>query len=230
MTGDEAIVTTIAARASAIADRAARRKYLDQECEADEALRRRVEDVLHECDREHEFATMEPGSHQPTPRDTAKATDAEQTGEVASADDATANVSSPHERSTIPERAWSGASTEKNSWIGKVIGGRYTLVELIGEGDMGAVYRAEQTQPVRRQVALKLIRSGMDSRLVVVRFEAERQALALMDHPGIARVFDGGEPAFLRDGTGERSADHQILRLQTALGRCSVGTVCRSVH
>ena len=57
---------------------------------------------------------------------------------------------------------------------------------------MGTVYRAEQTEPVRRQVALKLIRLGMDSRAVLARFDAERQALALMDHPNIARVYDGG--------------------------------------
>ena len=70
--------------------------------------------------------------------------------------------------------------------------GRYTLLEQIGEGGFGVVYLAEQQHPVRRRVALKLIKPGMDSRQVVARFEAERQALALMDHPGIARVFDGG--------------------------------------
>ena len=57
---------------------------------------------------------------------------------------------------------------------------------------MGTVYRADQTEPVRRQVALKLIKIGMDSRAVLARFDAERQALALMDHPNIARVYDGG--------------------------------------
>lgn len=76
--------------------------------------------------------------------------------------------------------------------IGEVIGGRYTLVDRIGEGGMGSVYRAHQTEPVKRDVALKLIKSGMDSRNVLARFNAERQALALMDHPSIARVFDGG--------------------------------------
>src|SRR5262249_28219317 len=75
---------------------------------------------------------------------------------------------------------------------GQVIAGRYTLLEVIGEGGMGSVYRAEQTEPVRRLVALKLIRSGMDSKAVLARFDAERQALALMDHPNIARVYDGG--------------------------------------
>jgi non-specific serine/threonine protein kinase/serine/threonine-protein kinase len=70
--------------------------------------------------------------------------------------------------------------------------GRYTLIRPLGEGGMGTVYLAEQTLPVERRVALKVIKLGMDTREVVMRFEAERQALAVMDHPGIARVFDGG--------------------------------------
>ena len=70
--------------------------------------------------------------------------------------------------------------------------GRYKLLEAIGEGGFGVVYRAEQVEPVRRQVALKVIKVGMDTREVVARFEAERQALAMMDHPGIAKVLDGG--------------------------------------
>jgi serine/threonine protein kinase len=70
--------------------------------------------------------------------------------------------------------------------------GRYKLLEEIGEGGFGVVYMAEQTEPVHRRVALKVVKAGMDTREVVARFEAERQALALMDHPNIARVFDGG--------------------------------------
>ena len=70
--------------------------------------------------------------------------------------------------------------------------GSYRLLEQIGEGGFGIVYMAEQMQPVRRKVALKIIKPGMDTRLVVARFEAERQALALMNHPNIAQVFDGG--------------------------------------
>jgi serine/threonine protein kinase len=73
--------------------------------------------------------------------------------------------------------------------------GLYKLLEQVGEGGFGVVFRAEQTQPVRRQVALKVLKPGMDTRQVVARFEAERQALALMDHPNIAKVFDGGEAA-----------------------------------
>src|ERR1035441_2049885 len=70
--------------------------------------------------------------------------------------------------------------------------GHYKLLEQIGEGVCGVVYVAEQEQPVRRRVALKVIKLGMDTRQVIARFEAERQALALMDHPNIAKVLDGG--------------------------------------
>ena len=74
---------------------------------------------------------------------------------------------------------------------GTVIG-PYKLLQQIGEGGMGTVWMAEQTRPVQRKVALKVIKPGMDSRQVIARFEAERQALAMMDHVNIARVFDGG--------------------------------------
>jgi serine/threonine protein kinase len=70
--------------------------------------------------------------------------------------------------------------------------GPYKLLEQIGEGGMGSVWMAQQTEPIKRLVALKLIKPGMDSRQVIARFEAERQALALMDHPNIAKVLDGG--------------------------------------
>src|SRR5215470_5933294 len=70
--------------------------------------------------------------------------------------------------------------------------GPYLLIDLLGEGGMGEVWLAEQLEPVRRRVALKIIKAGMDTKEVVARFESERQALALMDHPTIAKVFDGG--------------------------------------
>lgn len=75
--------------------------------------------------------------------------------------------------------------------VGAVIG-RYKLLQKIGEGGFGVVYMAEQEQPIRRSVALKIIKLGMDTRQVIARFEAERQALAILDHPGIAKVHDGG--------------------------------------
>src|ERR1700751_5892810 len=70
--------------------------------------------------------------------------------------------------------------------------GHYKLLQQIGEGGCGVVYMAEQEEPVRRRVALKIIKPGMDTKSVIARFEAERQALALMDHPSIAKVFDAG--------------------------------------
>jgi tetratricopeptide (TPR) repeat protein len=75
--------------------------------------------------------------------------------------------------------------------VGQTLG-RYKLLEQLGEGGCGVVYVAEQTQPVRRRVALKVIKLGMDTKQVVARFEAERQALAMMDHPNIAKVLDAG--------------------------------------
>jgi hypothetical protein len=75
--------------------------------------------------------------------------------------------------------------------VGQKIG-RYKIMEKIGEGGCGVVYVAEQTEPVRRRVALKVIKLGMDTKQVVARFEAERQALAMMDHPNIAKVLDAG--------------------------------------
>lgn len=76
--------------------------------------------------------------------------------------------------------------------LGSIIAHKYKLISELGEGGMGTVYLAEQLQPVRRSVALKLIKAGMDSKAVLARFEAERQALALMDHPNIAKMHDGG--------------------------------------
>jgi serine/threonine protein kinase/tetratricopeptide (TPR) repeat protein len=84
-----------------------------------------------------------------------------------------------------------------SEFAGTVIGS-YKLIEPIGEGGMGTVWMAQQTEPVKRLVAIKLIKAGMDSKQVIARFDAERQALALMDHPNIARVLDGGQtpPAY----------------------------------
>jgi len=93
----------------------------------------------------------------------------------------------------VPTPSPSGICDGRSSeGAGEVLAGRYKLVEEIGEGGMGAVWLAQQTAPVRRTVAVKVIKAGMDSRVVLARFEAERQALALMDHPNIARVLDAG--------------------------------------
>jgi tetratricopeptide (TPR) repeat protein len=87
----------------------------------------------------------------------------------------------------MPTEAWSSAAET----VGEKIG-RYKLLEQIGEGGFGVVFMAEQEEPVRRRVALKVIKLGMDTKQVVARFEAERQALAMMDHPNIAKVLDAG--------------------------------------
>jgi eukaryotic-like serine/threonine-protein kinase len=76
--------------------------------------------------------------------------------------------------------------------VGSILAGKYKLIEEIGAGGMGSVFLAQQTQPVKRAVAVKVIKTGMDSKAVLARFEAERQALAMMDHPNIARVLDAG--------------------------------------
>jgi non-specific serine/threonine protein kinase/serine/threonine-protein kinase len=86
----------------------------------------------------------------------------------------------------IPTHTTTGGVTETRRM------GDYRLIQRVGEGGMGEVWEAEQLRPVRRRVAVKLIKLGMDTRQVVARFETERQALALMNHPGIAKVFDGG--------------------------------------
>ena len=84
-------------------------------------------------------------------------------------------------------RATSGDRLESGSRIGS-----YTVVRVLGEGGFGLVYLCEQKAPIKRNVAVKIIKAGMDSEAVVKRFEAERQALAVLDHPAIAKVFDAG--------------------------------------
>ncbi len=89
-----------------------------------------------------------------------------------------------------------GLRRRLRSWLspkpGTLLAGRFKLIERIGEGGMGSVWVGEQLEPVRRRVAIKLLKPGMDSRQILARFDAERQALAAMDHPNIARILDGG--------------------------------------
>lgn len=95
--------------------------------------------------------------------------------------------------SADPNASTKFAATHANQELaGAVIAGRYKLLQPLGEGGMGTVWLAEQREPVKRRVAIKLIRSGRDSKALLARFDAERQALAVMDHENIARVFDGG--------------------------------------
>ncbi len=93
---------------------------------------------------------------------------------------------------TLDARAMPVEPPHKEPGLGSLIAGKYKLVKELGKGGMGVVFLADQTAPVKRQVALKIIKLGMDTHHVVARFEAERQALAVMDHPNIAKVFDGG--------------------------------------
>ena len=110
---------------------------------------------------------------------------------LASMEDAGKFLSAP---TVEGDPALAAATSETSPLVeqpGTVIG-RYKLLQLIGEGGFGSVFMAEQEQPVRRKVALKIIKLGMDTKQVIARFEAERQALAMMDHPNIAQVFDAG--------------------------------------
>src|SRR5262249_48737554 len=105
---------------------------------------------------------------------------------------------------TGPGVSASNAGAEPSAEQPGTVIGPYKLLEQIGEGGMGTVWKAQQTEPVKRLVAIKLIKAGMDSRQVIARFEAERQALALMDHANIARVLDAGttsagRPYFVMD-------------------------------
>ena len=104
--------------------------------------------------------------------------------------------------------------------------GRYRIISTLGEGGMGSVYEAEQLRPVKRTVALKVIKLGMDTREVIARFDAERQALAMMDHPNIARVYDAGATdtgrpyfvmEFVRGVSITRYCDDKTLSLQQRL-------------
>jgi hypothetical protein len=165
--------------------------YLEEACGDDPALRAQVEDLLGAHDRAGGFLGSSPGAVTPAfggEPDTGPT--AEDTGASAAAGpsetsgDATAATGPPE---AVPSPAPRPLAEGPGTLIGP-----YKLREQIGEGGMGVVYLAEQEQPVRRRVALKIIKPGMDTEQVVARFEAERQALALMNHPSIAKVLDAG--------------------------------------
>ncbi len=115
--------------------------------------------------------------------------------------------------------------------------GRYRVVGRLGEGGFGQVFRAEQDEPVRRQVAVKILKAGLDTRAVLARFDAERQALELMDHPGIAKVFDagqteGGRPYFVMElVSGEPVTQYVERRALSARERLAlVVMTCRAIE
>jgi tetratricopeptide (TPR) repeat protein len=146
--------------------------YLDAACGHDCNLRQRVERLL--------AAHPQVGSFLEQPAQ----------GEVGAAE---ASTIPPGEKCPAgPGLAGTTSYHGPSEGVGSIIAGRYKLLETLGQGGMGAVFMAQQTEPVKRLVALKLIKLGMDSKQVLTRFEAERQALALMDHPNIAKVLDAG--------------------------------------
>jgi serine/threonine protein kinase/tetratricopeptide (TPR) repeat protein len=147
-----------------------RSAFLDEACREDAALRAQVEQLLGDADRVGRFLEAPPGCPDP--------------GKSA------LNPSQRAEEGPFDQRLAETLAVGPGSRIGP-----YELIEKIGEGGMGVVYMAVQEKPVRRSVALKIIKLGMDTDQVIARFEAERQALALMDHQNIARVLDVGTTA-----------------------------------
>jgi tetratricopeptide (TPR) repeat protein len=202
MARDRRGVKSIFDEAAEIASPEERAAYLERACGGDADLRERVGALLRALEEAGSFLEATPALDAGNTGDEAVETLGTEGdlapargGAVVSTDpgpdcDATTADAGPD-----PARGTTAGfhlASPPDSPIGSVIAGRYELREPIGSGGMGTVYLAEQTRPVKRQVALKLIREGMGSRAVLARFESERQALALMDHPNIAKVFDAG--------------------------------------
>jgi serine/threonine protein kinase/tetratricopeptide (TPR) repeat protein len=167
-----------------------RAAVLDRECATDLELRQRVLALLRSHDEPDRF--LDQPIVRPTPPSWANLARSDGAAEFDPVADLTLGVT-PAPPGESPPRVtakWA-ASNPMTEGAGSCIG-PYKLLQKIGEGGMGAVYMAEQEHPVRRWVALKIIKPGMDSEQVIARFEAERQALALMDHQNIARVLDVG--------------------------------------
>jgi serine/threonine protein kinase/tetratricopeptide (TPR) repeat protein len=156
---------------------------LDRECADNPALRARVEALL----AAHEQLERTSGDLSPLSSAAIDEASVPEPGASPSRADAAAPTDG-----VVALAAGPTAGVRPAEGVGSVLAGRYKLVEEIGEGGMGIVWMAQQTTPVRRVVAVKVIKAGMDSRAVLARFEAERQALAMMDHPNIARVLDAG--------------------------------------
>ncbi len=163
---DEAVKLPAAERAS----------FVERACGADADLRARVLELLESSNRAAEFL------EKPLLSDAGHLL--RQAADLAGSSSDPPATDDP-EAATTRTLVASGASSETI--------GPYRLLQKIGEGGMGEVWLAEQTEPIHRQVALKVIKAGLDTKQVVARFEAERQALALMDHSGIAKVYEAGE-------------------------------------
>ncbi len=179
-----------------IPDPTNRAAFLDSKCGLDADLRQRVDALLAAHAAAGNF--LEPPSPERTSvrpsTDLSVPAGPERTSVRSPADPMTPDRTG---RAEGTPRPLGSASPEPptGAAVGDIIAGKYKLVERLGEGGMGEVWLAEQSVPVRRTVALKLIRTGQDSRMMLARFEVERQALAMMDHPNIAKVLDAGATA-----------------------------------
>jgi serine/threonine protein kinase/tetratricopeptide (TPR) repeat protein len=163
----------------------ARRSILDRECANEDDVRARVEAILEA--RLRPSTLIDSKVLEPASTSTGELTQLDELGFDLSGDMIVDDTQLPGLARPPEIRATSRNVEGPGSRIGP-----YRLIQRIGEGGMGSVYLAEQERPVRRRVALKIIKPGMDSEQVIGRFEAERQALAMMDHPSIARVLDAG--------------------------------------
>ena len=160
---------------------------LDRECGSDADLRQRIEGLLKA--HEESDSLLDRSSDRFDATVLSDMDNAAHTNAAEDADEDRTQLSGSN-RSGSP--GTSETNIREESIVGAVIADRYMMVQRIGEGGMGEVWMAKQTSPVKRKVALKLIKMGMDSKAVLARFDQERQALALMDHPNIAKVLDGG--------------------------------------
>jgi eukaryotic-like serine/threonine-protein kinase len=166
--------------ALAQSNESARAEFLDQSCAGKPELRAAVEALLAAHQASGSFLNKPP----------AKIGETSDSGPSAARPDTTSECSPSLSAGSLQVALT--AEYRAKLAAGTVIANRYTLLEQIGEGGMGDVWVAKQTEPVKRKVALKVIKPGMDSRAVMARFEQERQALAILDHPNIAKVLDGG--------------------------------------
>ncbi|HVC93237.1 MAG TPA: serine/threonine-protein kinase [Pirellulales bacterium] len=171
MAVDAARAKSLFLNASDLSDPAERAAYLQRECGADAELRGRVEALL----RANDASPLPPAAEEGATVDSGPA--------------------APQGDEAAPAHRVATTNFHPLAEPGAVIAGRYSLVERIGEGGMGDVWVAKQTEPVKHRVAVKLVKAGMDTKAVLQRFDAERQALAMMDHPNIAKVLDGGMTA-----------------------------------
>jgi eukaryotic-like serine/threonine-protein kinase len=183
--------------ALALSDPGKRADFLDQACADRPDLRRRLEEWLSAHDRGQHPLDRPAGNSAEYAATGPFATDNPHTRTFGPPATPAASSAPPADPPNLPvDGLPSTASYNRpDKAIGAVIGGKYKLMEEIGEGGMGCVFLAQQTDPVKRLVAVKVIKAGMDSREVLARFEAERQALALMEHPNITKVLDAGTTA-----------------------------------